>query len=129
LILLGGVDGEVADERAGGGVDDSLVVVVDEHENAGSGAAAANAAVKRLAEMPQSTFQKPFLSRLASDAVAITVATRPVIGIALRNVVPSVLVRLSAVLVLTGGRRWGNPYSNHSDCGTSNENADEHSSP
>jgi hypothetical protein len=102
---------------------------VDEHENAGSGAAAANAAVKRLAENASVHFPKAFLSRLASDPVAVTVAARPVIGIALRNVVPTVLVRLSAVLVLTGGRRWGNPYSNHSDCGSSNENANEHSFP
>lgn len=43
--MPGGVDGEVADELAGGGVDDSDAEIVDEHENAGSGLGSADADV------------------------------------------------------------------------------------
>ncbi|WP_231737597.1 hypothetical protein [Mycobacterium sp. IS-1742] len=43
----------MADELAGGGVDDSDVVVVDEHQNAGSGVGAADADVVELAVDPQ----------------------------------------------------------------------------
>ncbi|KMO73438.1 hypothetical protein [Mycolicibacterium chlorophenolicum] len=49
LVVPGGVDGEVADELAGGGVDDPDVEVVDEHQNAGSGVGAADADVVQLA--------------------------------------------------------------------------------
>lgn len=53
MIVPGGVDGEVADELAGRGVDDSDVEVVDEHQNAGSGVGAADADVVQLAVDPQ----------------------------------------------------------------------------
>ena len=49
LVVPGGVDGEVADEFAGGGVDDSDVQVVDEHKNAGSGVGSADADVVQVA--------------------------------------------------------------------------------
>ena len=49
MIVPGGVDGEVADELTGGGIDDSDVEVVDEHENAGSGVGAADADVVQAA--------------------------------------------------------------------------------
>lgn len=49
MIVPGGVDGEVADELAGGRVDDPDVEVVDEHENAGSGVCAADADVVQAA--------------------------------------------------------------------------------
>ena len=45
MVVPGGVDGEFADELAGGGVDDSDVEVADEHEDAGSGVGSADADV------------------------------------------------------------------------------------
>jgi hypothetical protein len=53
LIVPGGVDVEVADEFAGGGVDDPDVEVADEHENAGSGVGSADADVVQSAVDPQ----------------------------------------------------------------------------
>ena len=37
LVVAAGVDGQFAEEFAGGGVDDADVEVVDEHEHVGSG--------------------------------------------------------------------------------------------
>ena len=45
LVVAGGVDGEVAEEFAGGGVDDADVEVVDEHDDVGSGVGSADADV------------------------------------------------------------------------------------
>ena len=45
LVVPGGVDGELADELSGGGVDDSDVEVADEHEDAGAGVGSADADV------------------------------------------------------------------------------------
>jgi hypothetical protein len=45
LVVAGRVDGELADECAGGGVDDPDVQVVDEHEDCGAGVLVADADV------------------------------------------------------------------------------------
>ncbi len=42
---MSGVDGQLAEELAGGGVDDSDVVVMDEEEHVGSGVGSADADV------------------------------------------------------------------------------------
>jgi hypothetical protein len=49
LIVAGGVDGEFADEFSGGGVDDSDVEVLDEHEHSGAGVGSADADVVQSA--------------------------------------------------------------------------------
>ena len=45
LAVAGRVDGELADEVAGGGVDDPDVQIVDEHQDRGAGVLAAGADV------------------------------------------------------------------------------------
>lgn len=45
LVVVGGVDGEFAEEFPGGGVDDPDVEVVDEQEDVGSGVGSADAYV------------------------------------------------------------------------------------
>ena len=45
LVAAGGVEGEVAEEFAGGGVDDADVEVVDEEDDGGAGVGAADADV------------------------------------------------------------------------------------
>ena len=44
LVVAGGVDDELADELAGGGVDDSDLQVLDEHDDRGAGVFVAGAA-------------------------------------------------------------------------------------
>jgi hypothetical protein len=56
LVVPGWVDDQVADEFAGGGVDDADVQVVDEHEDRGSGVVAADAGVVERAADPQGEF-------------------------------------------------------------------------
>ena len=45
LVVAGGVDGQLAEEFAGGGVDDADVEVLDEQDDAGSGVGSADADV------------------------------------------------------------------------------------
>jgi|SRR3954449_10917037 hypothetical protein len=49
LVVAARVDGQVAKEFAGGGVDDADVEVLDEHEDVGSGVGPADADVAELA--------------------------------------------------------------------------------
>ena len=49
MVAAVGVDGEGADDFAGGGVDDAHVKVVDEHQDGGSGVGSADADVVELA--------------------------------------------------------------------------------
>jgi hypothetical protein len=51
LVVDGGVEGEVAEEFAGDGVDDSDVEVLDEQDDAGSGVCSADADVVQTAVM------------------------------------------------------------------------------
>jgi len=43
LVVAGGVEGQFAQEFAGGGVDDSDVEVLDEHDHVGSGVGSSDA--------------------------------------------------------------------------------------
>ena len=45
LVVLGGVDGQFAEEFTGGSVDDADVEVVDEHDHVGSGVGSSDADV------------------------------------------------------------------------------------
>ena len=49
VVAAGGVDGELAEDFAGGGVDDADVEVVDEHDDGGSVEVAAEPDVVQLA--------------------------------------------------------------------------------
>ena len=49
LVVAGGVDGEFAEEFAGGGVDDADVEVVDQHQDVGPGVGSADADVVEAA--------------------------------------------------------------------------------
>ena len=49
LVVAGGVEGEVAEQFAGGGVDDADVEVVDEHDDVGPGVGPADADVVEFA--------------------------------------------------------------------------------
>ncbi len=63
LVAAGGVDGELAEELAGGGVDDLDLQVLDEQYNAGSGVGSADADVMQAAaqsvEWPSARFATP----------------------------------------------------------------------
>src|SRR3954469_1487730 len=49
LVVAGGVDGQLAEELAGGGVDDADVQVLDEQQDVGSGEGSADADVVQAA--------------------------------------------------------------------------------
>jgi hypothetical protein len=49
LVVAGGVEGQFAEKLAGGGVDDPDVVVLDEHQDVGSGVGSADADVVQAA--------------------------------------------------------------------------------
>src|SRR6186713_282609 len=53
LVVLAGVDGELAEEFAGGGVDDADVEVLDEQDDVGSGVGSADADVAESAVYSQ----------------------------------------------------------------------------
>ena len=53
MVVLGGVEGELAQEFAGGGVDDADLEVVDEQDDVGSGVGSADADVVQAAGHPQ----------------------------------------------------------------------------
>jgi len=53
LVVAGGVEGEVAEEFAGGGVDDADVEVGDEEDDGGSGVGSADADVVEPAVVAQ----------------------------------------------------------------------------
>jgi len=56
LVVAGGVDGEFAEEFAGGGVDDADVEVVDEQQDVGSGVGSADADVVQPAVVAEAEF-------------------------------------------------------------------------
>ena len=53
LVVAGGVEGQFAEELAGGGVDDADVQVADEQQDAGSGVGPADADVVELPAVAQ----------------------------------------------------------------------------
>jgi hypothetical protein len=55
LVVLGGVDGELAGELAGGVIDDAHVEVVDEHDDGGAAVFVVEADVMEAAVAAQAT--------------------------------------------------------------------------
>ena len=53
LVVACGVEGELAEELAGGGVDDADVQVADEQDDVGSGVGPADADVVEPAAVPE----------------------------------------------------------------------------
>lgn len=53
MVAPGGVEGEVAEEFAGGGVDDAYIEVCDEDDDVGSGVFSADADVVQAAVVAQ----------------------------------------------------------------------------
>ena len=58
MVVPGGVEGELAEEFTGAGVDDSDVEVVDEHQDAGAGVGSADADVVEAAGVAQGEFSE-----------------------------------------------------------------------
>ena len=59
LVGAGGVEGEIAQEFAGGGVDDADVQVLDEQQDVGPGVGPADADVVEAAGVPQGDGARP----------------------------------------------------------------------
>lgn len=74
MVVPGGVQGELAEEFAGGGVDDADVEVVDEDQDAGVGVGSADADVVESAGVAQGEFSE------LVDAVG----AYPVVGVGAR---------------------------------------------
>jgi hypothetical protein len=73
LVVACGVDDEFAEEFAGGGVDDSDVEVVDEHDDAGAGVGSADADVVESAGDAEGEFAVG-VDDVVADAVVGVVA-------------------------------------------------------
>ena len=71
MVAAGGVEGETAEDLAGGGVDDADVEVGDEHDDAGSGVGSADGDVVQL----------PVESEGHVAAVGDAVVADPVVGV------------------------------------------------
>jgi hypothetical protein len=71
LVVAGGVDGEVAEKFAGGGVDDADVEVVDEQDDVGSGVGSSDANV----------VESPVHAQGDGADVVDAVVTDPVVGV------------------------------------------------
>ena len=56
LVVAGGVEGQLAQELAGNGIDDADVQVLDEHEDGGSGMGPADADVVEPAVVAEGDF-------------------------------------------------------------------------
>ena len=85
LVVAGGVEGELAEEFAGGGVDDADVEVLDEQEDVGSGVGSADADVVEAAGDAQGD-GAGLCRPVVADAV-VGVAVRSVPGVALGRAV------------------------------------------
>jgi hypothetical protein len=70
LVVAGRVEGELADELAGGGVDDAYLEVVDEHQDAGSGVGPADADVVEAAVVAEGEFAVG-VDAVGADAVVV----------------------------------------------------------
>src|SRR5580700_4001542 len=68
LVVAGGVEGELAEEFAGGGADDADVQVLDEQEDVGSGVGPADADVVELAGVAEGD-GTGFADDVGADAV------------------------------------------------------------
>ena len=77
LVVLVWVDGEVAEELAGDGVDDADVEVLDEQDDVGSGVGSADADVAELAGYAQGDGAGLVDAVVADPVVAVGIAARP----------------------------------------------------
>jgi hypothetical protein len=68
LVVAGGVEGQFAEELAGGGVDDADVQVADEQQDGGSGVGPADADVVELSAVAQGDGAVG-VDQVAADAV------------------------------------------------------------
>ena len=68
MVVAGGVEGELSEEFAGGGVGDADVVVVDEDDDVGSGVGSSDADVVEPAVDAQRD-GAGFVDAVAADAV------------------------------------------------------------
>jgi len=73
LVVLAGVDDQVAEDLAGGGVHDGDVEVLDEHDDVGSGVGSADADVVELAGDAECD-AAGFVDLVVADAVVGVVA-------------------------------------------------------
>ena len=74
LVVAGGVEGEVVEEFAGGGVDDADVEVGDEQEDGGSGVGSPDAEVVEAAVVAQGDFAGAVDAVVADAPVGVGVA-------------------------------------------------------
>ena len=81
---MGGVEGELSEEFAGGGVDDSYVAVGDEHHDSGSGVFVAEADVVEAAVVAQGDTSGLVDAVVADAPVGVAAAVG---GVALGRVV------------------------------------------
>jgi hypothetical protein len=78
LVVAAGVDGQFAEQFAGGGVDDADVEVVDEHEHVGSGVGSSDAEVVQSAGHAQGDHAAVVDAVVADAGVGVCVsAARP----------------------------------------------------
>jgi hypothetical protein len=82
LVVAGGVDDQLAQEFAGGRVDDADVEVLDEQQDRGSGVGSADADVVKAAVDPQGGLAVG-VDAVAADAVVGVVVAVCVWGVAL----------------------------------------------
>ena len=73
MVVPGGVEGEVAEDLAGGGVDDADVEVGDEEEDGGSGVGSSEADVVEAAVVAEGDAAGG-VDAVAADAVVVVVA-------------------------------------------------------
>ena len=76
LVVAGGVEGEVAEEFAGGGVDDADVEVGDEEDDGGLGVGSSEADVVKLAVVAEGDAAVGVDAVAADTPVGIVVASR-----------------------------------------------------
>jgi hypothetical protein len=81
LVVAAGVDGEVAEEFAGGGVDDADVQVLDQDQDVGSGVGSPDADVVESPVDAQGD-HAGVVDAVGADAV-VDLAVRSVLGLAI----------------------------------------------
>ncbi len=76
LVVAGGVEGQIAEQFAGGGVDDADVQVLDEQQDVGSGVGSAGADVVELAGVAEGD-GAGFADDVGADAVVVPAPRSP----------------------------------------------------
>jgi hypothetical protein len=100
LVVAGGVDDQLAEQLAGGRVDDADLEVVDEQPDGGSGVGSADADVVEAAVDPQVTL--PSVSMRSCRTRSWVSWSRPVAGVALGRA-----WQATAGVARPGRDRWG----------------------